>query len=116
MIASFVHGIGPVAGPALGLAMSKTQKQPSMGGQAGGGGQPSFGGFQQQSAEFRPSQTGPGAPSISTGPGEGASGGTGALGGQPVGTAVDKLRATGILGPGNPEEASKGFYGLRVGR
>ena len=63
-----------------------------------GGSQGGFGGFgnsgMQSSTptEFRPSQSGPAAPSITSPAGQGASGGTGAVGQSELGSPVDAVR------------------------
>jgi len=115
---SFIPGIGPAAGAGAGALFGAQGQKSAMKQQSSGQPGQGFSGFNQgmPSPEFRPSQTGPAAPNISTGPGQGASGGTGALGGQLAGSHVDKLRPDLTQEQGNQGNFSKGFYGGRVGR
>ena len=115
---SFIPGVGPLlsagAGVGGGFASQKSpQKQMSQGGSQGG-----FGGFgnsgMQSSAptEFRPSQSGPAAPSITSPAGQGASGGTGAVGQSDLGSPVDAVRKQL---QGNQGNFQKGNYAGRGG-
>ena len=89
-LASFIPGIGQILGPSLGMAGSLLNKPKTQTAQSGS----SFSGMSggQPSTQFMPTQTGSSAPSPSTGFGQGASGSTGALGQQPTGTPVDRMR------------------------
>lgn len=72
--------------------------------------------FSQPPTSFAPTQTGFGAPSTPTGAGAGASGGTGALGGNLTGSPVDKIRPLVDEGSqGNQGNFQKGFYAGRLG-
>ena len=106
-ILSFIPGIGPLLGAGAGIGSSifgqkEQQKQQQSFGQQGmqGSPQPQF------QTSFSGLRSGPAAPSLSTGPSEGANPSTGALGQQPTGSPVDRLRSS--LSPEEQLQRSKG--------
>ena len=113
---SFIPGIGPLlsagAGIGSGLMGQKEQAKQQRSFQQGGyGNQGNFSGGNQPATQFMPSQSGPAAPSVSIGQSEGASPSTGALGQQPTGSQVDRLRPDFGISSEEAFRRSKG-YGL----